>query len=132
MALDTTYLFNFLSQKGYNPHFIDNEIIQFHIGDFPYLIDCEADYFRIMMVSTNPIWPPKHLVNASSSIMDNRKLIKVFVMKHNDGDAWMVFSIEQLISGTSYFESIFDRCIRIIRGAWADWAHYHNTHNMLL
>ena len=131
MELNISYLYSFLSKRGYSPHFIDKEIIQFRIENFTYLIDCETDYFRIMMVNTNPIWPYKHLVDASSSIMDNRKLIKVFVMKHDDGDAWMVFSIEQLISGVSHFEAIFDRCIRIIRGAWADWAHFHNTHIIL-
>ena len=131
MELNISYLYSFLSKRGFSPHFIDKEIIQFRIENFTYLIDCENDYFRIMMVNTNPIWPYKHLVDASSSIMDNRKLIKVFVMKHDDGDAWMVFSIEHLISGVSHFEAIFDRCIRIIRGAWADWAHFHNTHIML-
>lgn len=130
MRLDVNYLYNYLSKRGYSPQFVGNDVIKFRIENFIYFIDCETAYFRLMMVNTDPMWSHKHIVDASSSIMDNRKLIKVFVMKHDDGDAWMTFSIEQLVSDVSHFEAIFDRCVRIIRGAWSDWVHYRNINIM--
>ena len=34
MELNSSYLYSFLSKRGFSPHFIDKEIIQFRIENF--------------------------------------------------------------------------------------------------
>ena len=95
MELNMRYLYDYLSIRGYSPHFINNEIIQFRIENFTYLIDCDTDYFRIMMVNTNYLVPMTEANQNFSKVVRTVDESGIAVILKNNKPRYVVVDFEE-------------------------------------